>query len=198
MTTPAQLLTDLKALGVTLQPHGDALRFRPRDKVTPELLAGLRAHKGELLAMLQPQGTPTRPRCPVCGSTRTVHGTRYVWCRDCADRGGETRLGSFPVESQGDADAAEWTERETPDAWRILERADMAGLEIVDLPAPCPDCGGIDVWQDVAGGWHCLLCDPPTVTRRLRQDAARIRKRYAAARRLRNTPGRTRGRRDER
>ncbi|NUQ65816.1 MAG: hypothetical protein HUU20_25420, partial [Pirellulales bacterium] len=40
-------------LGVTLAADGDRLRFRPRDKVTGELLDRLRAHKSDLLAMLR-------------------------------------------------------------------------------------------------------------------------------------------------
>jgi hypothetical protein len=37
---------------VTLAAHGDRLRFSPRSAVTPELLAGLQAHKLELLRLL--------------------------------------------------------------------------------------------------------------------------------------------------
>jgi len=53
MTTTAELLTDLQALGVILAADGDRLRFHPRDKVTPGLLARMRDAKGDLLAMLQ-------------------------------------------------------------------------------------------------------------------------------------------------
>ena len=56
MTTAAQLLTELQALGVTLAADGDRLRFRPGTAVTPELLARLRTHKAELLAMLARTG----------------------------------------------------------------------------------------------------------------------------------------------
>lgn len=51
MTATAELLTDLQALGVILAAEGDRLRFHPKDKVTPELLAQLRTCKGELMAM---------------------------------------------------------------------------------------------------------------------------------------------------
>jgi hypothetical protein len=53
MTATAELLTDLQALGVILAADGDRLRFHPKDKVTPELLARMRDAKGELLAMLR-------------------------------------------------------------------------------------------------------------------------------------------------
>jgi len=36
-----------------------------------------------------------------------------------------------------DAEASEWTERETEYGW-TYERADAAGLDIVDIPAPVP------------------------------------------------------------
>lgn len=51
MTTLA-LLSDLAAVGVTLQPQGDKLRFHPRDRVTPELLDRITEHKPELLRVL--------------------------------------------------------------------------------------------------------------------------------------------------
>jgi len=57
MTVQA-LLSDLQALGVTLETHGDRLRFHPRDAVCPDLLARLRDQKAELLAIL---ATPTAP-----------------------------------------------------------------------------------------------------------------------------------------
>lgn len=67
MTATAELLTDLQALGVVLAADGDRLRFHPRGKVTPDLLAQLRDCKAELLSMLQPgysgngYGTPSEP-----------------------------------------------------------------------------------------------------------------------------------------
>jgi len=48
----AQVLTDLHKLGIDVQAHGDALRFRPRSAMTPALLERLQAHKAELLRLL--------------------------------------------------------------------------------------------------------------------------------------------------
>jgi hypothetical protein len=71
-----------------------------------------------------------------------------------------------------DAEASEWTERETAYGW-TYERADAAGLDIVDIPAPCPECGGIAFWFDLAGGAHCEACSPPkSSTKSLRERAA--------------------------
>ena len=47
----AKLLADLHVLGIDLQLHGDAIRFRPRDAMPPALLERLKASKAELLAM---------------------------------------------------------------------------------------------------------------------------------------------------
>lgn len=45
------LLADLAQHGIELQPHCDAIRYRPRSAMTPDLLERLRAHKAEVLAM---------------------------------------------------------------------------------------------------------------------------------------------------
>ena len=55
MTAAADLLAELRGLGIELQPHGESLRFRPRDRMTPDLLARTRMHKAELLAMFHPE-----------------------------------------------------------------------------------------------------------------------------------------------
>lgn len=78
-----------------------------------------------------------------------------------------------------DVNAAEWIERTDPDGRRILERADVAGLEIIDPPPPCPKCNRFELWQDVAGGWHCATCNPaPDTGERLRRLRSRINKRF--------------------
>ena len=47
-----ELMTDLARLGIRIEAHGDRLRYAPQSAVTPHLLAGMKAHKAELLAML--------------------------------------------------------------------------------------------------------------------------------------------------
>jgi hypothetical protein len=37
MTTALELVAELQALGVELRPVGDKIRFRPADRVSPEL-----------------------------------------------------------------------------------------------------------------------------------------------------------------
>ncbi|NLF70065.1 MAG: hypothetical protein GX575_13575 [Candidatus Anammoximicrobium sp.] len=85
--------------------------------------------------------------------------------------------GDGPQDLQpSDIDAGEWTERETGDGW-VLERADAAGLEIIDVE-PCPRCQGIERWQDLLGGWHCEHCEPRTRATWLREHAQRLRERH--------------------
>src|SRR5215470_12904392 len=50
--TAADLLTSLRGRGLTLTADGDALVVRPRDLLTDELRAAIRAHKRDLLAEL--------------------------------------------------------------------------------------------------------------------------------------------------
>ena len=49
------VLADLQALGIDVKPDGDAIRYRPRQAMTPALLRRLQTHKVELLAMLMIQ-----------------------------------------------------------------------------------------------------------------------------------------------
>jgi hypothetical protein len=169
--TTAALIEELQALGIELQPHGDALRFRPRDRVTPELLARMRDCKAELLAMLA-----SGPQPGNSGNGDTTHAMT-----------GETVVvsptvpqdlpGDGPQDLQPDTDAGDWTERQTASGW-IVERIDAAGLEIIDIPTPCPVCGGIVFWWDVADGQRCERCHPRTTGERLRRRAAELRRRY--------------------
>ncbi len=48
-----ELLREIENRGVTLEPVGDRLRFRPKRNLTPELVEGLREHKAEILKRLE-------------------------------------------------------------------------------------------------------------------------------------------------
>jgi hypothetical protein len=50
--TAHDLLTELDRRGITLQAHGDRLRYSPRSAVTPDLAGRMKAHKAALLAIL--------------------------------------------------------------------------------------------------------------------------------------------------
>jgi hypothetical protein len=73
---------------------------------------------------------------------------------------GSVDAAGSPRDGYRDIGAADWTERETADGW-TFERADMVGLETIDVPTPCPQCRGIVFWFDVFGGAHCEVCCPP-------------------------------------
>ena len=47
-----RILTEAKAIGVTIKPEGDLLAIAPAGKVSPAMLADIRQHKPELLARL--------------------------------------------------------------------------------------------------------------------------------------------------
>jgi len=49
----AATITELQRLGIQLEADGDRLRYRPQSGLPPELLARLKAHKAELLALLR-------------------------------------------------------------------------------------------------------------------------------------------------
>jgi hypothetical protein len=55
VTAANALLRDLHALGVEVWPAADMIRFRPDDRVTPELRARMLAHKSEILRALRIQ-----------------------------------------------------------------------------------------------------------------------------------------------
>ena len=133
--TVIALLATLEARGIVVRSDRGRLHIdAPKGELTPKILESLKAHKPELLKILQVD--------------------ENVW------------------------EAAEWLERTDLDGWRVIERADVAGLEIIAPPLPCESCGGIEVWQDVTGGLHCPTCRPPNPRARiLRERANRLRQR---------------------
>lgn len=105
--TAAELLSDLTTLGIQLEARGERLRYWPRSAATPDLVARLQAHKGELLAMLTEVEGPEVsigvdvPRdvipCGGCGHRSfiavTIHGGQSTR-RDCAQC---HRTVTFPI-----------------------------------------------------------------------------------------------------
>lgn len=112
--TATQLIADLAGLGIRIEAHGDRLRYSPRSAVTPDLLARLAAHKGELLAILRrdrDRSTLDSPatsdagrfRCPLCRSANLIDGSKGLWCGECsqlawmADGTSITRVDYYPM-----------------------------------------------------------------------------------------------------
>lgn len=83
--TATALLAHLSARGVRVRVEGECLRLAPRDALTPELLAEVREHKPQLLALLDPERVGDRLRaafaawrehvseCPACEGTDPRH-----------------------------------------------------------------------------------------------------------------------------
>jgi hypothetical protein len=111
----ADLICDLRRLGVRLEVCSDRLRYYPLSAVTPDLLSLLKVHKADVVAFLRSAADPApaapihelgtsptmdvpaaRPVCR-CGSTTwrdvPIHGGRSVR-RDCGRCG---RFLDFPV-----------------------------------------------------------------------------------------------------
>ena len=91
----ADLLTTLVARGVEFRAHGDELRFRPLEQLSPVDLKNLREHKATILRLLRSEGivygnrfADPRPMttCDRCGSTTyldvPIHGGWSIR-RDC-------------------------------------------------------------------------------------------------------------------
>lgn len=61
MSTAAALLADLTDRGIELRAENGRLRFRPVTAITPDLAERVKAHKGELLALLDPASVAALP-----------------------------------------------------------------------------------------------------------------------------------------
>jgi hypothetical protein len=178
MTTSATIIDELTARGVTLQAHGDALRFSPRSAVPDDLLQRLQDHKGELLALLAggTQGGNGYRTHATTGETGVVSP---AVTQDGRPEGQDHGAGGPQDLQPQDGDAAKWQPYSTPDGRRGIVRDDVADLTIIDVPTPCSGCGGLERWQDVTGTWRCPVCSPPSPRAALlRLQAAAARTRY--------------------
>lgn len=87
--------------------------------------------------------------CPKCGTAGDIDGDI------------ETNLPGW-IE-QTDA-AGDWT----------ITHPDHVDDQIIEMPDPYPDCEGVSFWWDFRGNRHCEECQPPTIGRRLRELAQRL------------------------
>jgi hypothetical protein len=60
MTNPTSVLQQVRSLGVDIRPDGDKLQLRPPGKLSAELLAAVREHKPEIIALLQKPSPSSR------------------------------------------------------------------------------------------------------------------------------------------
>ena len=64
MQAADQLLAELAAQGIEVQVDENRLRYRPKDRVTPDLLERLREHKADVLAALSKTRLEERQNLP--------------------------------------------------------------------------------------------------------------------------------------
>ena len=95
-------MAHLTQLGIRLEAHGDRLRYSPRSAVTPDLADHMKAHKGELLAMLRTGGTPAplalavKTSIPADGKWHNVFdvaNSEYDWINEAFDIPGKCPTG---------------------------------------------------------------------------------------------------------
>ena len=61
MVAARDVLASLSNMGITIEAHGDGLRYRPKSAMTPDLLVSARRCKAELLSLLaKPAGHANR------------------------------------------------------------------------------------------------------------------------------------------
>jgi hypothetical protein len=155
----ADLLADCNARGIRLS-LADGYRLAidaPQDALTPDLLGRLKEHKGELRVMLR----PAPELAPINQADAAA-----VW-QSALDRlEGDPLFPPHLMEALRAADSQ----------WADDTEAGEAGesTEVSDPPAPCPECGTLELWESLAGDWRCLRCDPPTKARRLRERMVRL------------------------
>jgi len=149
----AQLITDLARLGVRIEAHGDRLRYTPRSAVTPDLADRMKAQKGELLAIL---------RCDSKASDIDLTNATAVWRAPLDRLDGDLLFPPDEMEALRAADAQWGNDPKAGDSWE----------DAIEPPDPCPKCRTLELWQSLAGNWHCLRCDPPVKARRLRDVVA--------------------------
>jgi hypothetical protein len=117
--TTAELLTDLIARGIEFQAHGDKLRFRPAERLTPIDIDNIRRHKPTMLAMLRAEGficlnPNANPRpldvCDRCGSLEyydiSIHEGRSLRreCIHCRRFMGWPRWYGHALSEKGDTE----------------------------------------------------------------------------------------------
>jgi len=69
---------------------------------------------------------------------------------------------------------------DTATAASVVDEPDLEAIrweDCLDLPDPCPDCGGVVFWWDPSRDRRCLRCQPPTAAIRLLERAQAIRRR---------------------
>ena len=173
--TAVEILSQLQAIGVGIRLQGDTLVCRPLRRVPTELVAEIRAHKPELVAILAPTvsdqaAPPVCPRCREGDHVALDGGWRRCWL--CG-----WRWGPAGTEDPGDPPNL----RRTAAVLRVAavprravfprpgeELASSSPQAAIDEAAPdypagvlCrrDGCRGLGWDRDPeSGGWRCRRC----------------------------------------
>ena len=148
--TAITLLNDLTRLQIQLKADGDRLRYAPRSAVTPALAEQIKAHKGELLEILRNPTAGREMKPDEMASVSPAASEQLIGNQPTCDTVTEHDLGPSG-----------------PDGWPV-NCVDPAEL------TPCTECDTLELWQSLAGNWHCQNCKPPDKARQLRELAQRL------------------------
>jgi len=144
-----ELLADCNSCGIRLSlgDGGGITIDAPHGALTPDLMARLKANKGELVAMLRP--VAELGTCEDCGQALTemptLDGFFNLECLGC-DRCFGCRPATAEVAAQ-------------------FQRPPESANSIVELIA-CPECGSLGLWHVATrnlygvtpGRWRCINC----------------------------------------
>lgn len=161
--TAAALLAQLSGLGVSAWADGAVLRFKPASLIPPDVLADMRAHKAELLALLA---------APIVASA-VVAPPQSILGLFPADRGYLARqpvqdAAAVAAPSPDEGEAV--TPRRYPGAVAGLLRASqcrpVSWADAAARPSPgswCRCCESGRWWRGLGdgSGWRCWTCHPP-------------------------------------
>ena len=116
-------MTDLAQFGIRIEAQGDRLRYSPRSAVTPDLARRMKAHKGELLAILRPEAD---------APTIDLTDAMAVWQAALDRLEGDPLFPPDVMEAMRAADA-QWAD--DPEAGETDEAIEV--IEVIDPPGGC-------------------------------------------------------------
>jgi hypothetical protein len=174
-----EILKRLDDLGLTVTVRGDWLRVHPGSNLPVELMAELKAHKDELMAMLDGQRENSSV-VPVTGAPQT-EAEIIAEAHAIADKGNDAlgirderarevnRLTRALMDLQ-DAGFPDKMWLPLQQRCREIEQGlscapkhaqtEVISPENVWPLIPCFACGGTDFWQRPDGGTVCSTCHP--------------------------------------
>ena len=167
--TAAALLAQLSGLGVSAWADGAVLRFKPASLVPPAVLADLRAHKAEVMALLTAPVVPAVAVAPPQTILGLFPADRGYLAREPVRDASASAPSDGVGVPDGFADEGEaGTPRRYPSAVVGLLRASqcrpVSWADAAARPSPGSWCRNCEYgrWWGNASGWRCWACHPPS------------------------------------